>query len=122
MSDSPPNKIDETLDELLADVQSIRRVHNAGKPRPFNRKTNWPDALVFINRTIHCKCGEIYISPNPIILLRFGDERKIIKEWMPRFNILPREKYEISEHAPICISCYETSQIDLSPIEIKEVQ
>lgn len=122
MVDSPSNSIDDTLDELLSDMKSIRRIKDAGKPRPFNRKTYWPDALVFINRTIHCKCGEIYVSPNPMILLRFGDERKMVKQWLSRFNTLPREKYEITEHSPICISCYETSQIDLSPIELKEVQ
>jgi len=111
------NDIDTDIDNLLNEVEAVKRIEGKGAKKQFQKGgVVWPDALVLLQREITCKCGSTYHSPNPTLLLRFGEHRKAPKEWLPRFNNLPREIYHIKEEAQACDDCFADVYIQMGEI------
>ena len=68
-----------------------------------------PDAVVLINLTTTCRCGETFQTPNKRIALRFGKKLLAVTEgvWRMEYNYLPKEVKEFDEEVVACLRCFD---------------
>lgn len=89
-------------------------------PAPVKRRevADIPDALVLCVVKTVCKgCHTIYNYPNPHVLGRYGRNHKRIRKWSSLFEMLPRERLNITEEAVVCQNCFESCIIRTENIE-----
>ena len=72
------------------------------------RITTPPDALVLINLTTVCGCGEKFSTPNKRLMLRFGENFIGMKQeiWRAEYNDLPREVRVVETKVLTCPQCF----------------
>ena len=77
-----------------------------------------PDAIVLCIVETGCKsCHTKYNHPNPHVLGRYERNHRRIRKWSSLFEMLPRERINITEEAVACQNCFESCVIRTENIE-----
>lgn len=89
-------------------------------PAPVKRRevAEVPDAIVLCVVETTCKgCHTKYNHPNPHILGRYERNHRRIRKWSSLFEMLPRERLNITEESVVCQNCFESSIIRTDNVE-----